>query len=95
MVDRNVISSSIEDDKIYTLANITLVDGNVLQVLYVHEPDTLLCRTISIPHETYTNFYNNFVYPSDIEWYATEEAAEEAAEETVEEEIESEPTEIE
>ena len=67
MEDRDVISSSIEDDRIYTIVNITLVDGSTLQALYIHEPDTLLCRAISVPHGSFTNFYNNFVYPADIE----------------------------
>ena len=87
MVDRNVISSSIEDDRIYTIVNITLVDGSNLQALYVHEPDTLLCRTISVPHESFTNFYSNFIYPADIDWYVAEEATEEEISEEVVEEV--------
>jgi hypothetical protein len=48
MADREVISSGIEDDMIYTMTKLTLQDGTELKVLYVNEPDTLFCRAISV-----------------------------------------------
>lgn len=66
MVSREVTSSGIEDDMIYTLTNITLDDGNVLQVLYVNEPDTLFCRAISVQNGEKTTLYSNFVYLADV-----------------------------
>jgi hypothetical protein len=65
MTNREVISSSIEDDMIYTVAKITLEDGNVLDVLYVNEPDTLFCRAISIQNGLKSTLYSNFVYDAD------------------------------
>jgi hypothetical protein len=67
MVSREVTSSGIEDDMIYTLTNITLEDGNVLHVLYVNEPDTLFYRAISIQNENLTTLYSNFVYAADLQ----------------------------
>jgi hypothetical protein len=52
---------------IYTLTDITLDDGNKLQVLYVNEPDTLFCRAISIQNGDLSTLYSNFVYDADIE----------------------------
>ncbi len=67
MVSREVTNSWIEDDMIYTLTDITLDDGNKLQVLYVNEPDTLFCRAISIQNGDLSTLYSNFVYDADIE----------------------------
>ena len=67
MVNREVISSGIEDDMIYTLTNVTLEDGSVLQVLYVNEPDTLFCRAISVQNGDLNTLYSNFVYDVDIQ----------------------------
>ena len=66
MVSREVTNSGIEDDMIYTLTDITLDDGNKLQVLYVNEPDTLFCRAISIQNGDLNTLYSNFVYDADI-----------------------------
>ena len=67
MTSREVTSSGIEDDMIYTLADITLNDGTVLHALYVNEPDTLFCRAISIQNGDLTTLYSNFVYDADIQ----------------------------
>ena len=67
MVSREVTSSGIEDDMIYTLTNITLEDGSILQVLYVNEPDTLFCRAISVQNGDLTTLYSNFVYAADVQ----------------------------
>jgi len=67
MVNREVTNSGIEDDMIYTLTDITLDDGNKLQVLYVNEPDTLFCRAISIQNGDLNTLYSNFVYSADVE----------------------------
>lgn len=67
MVSREIVSSGIEDDMIYTLVNITLEDGNVLQALYVNEPSTLFCRAISIMNGDLNTLYSNFVYAADIQ----------------------------
>ena len=67
MVNREIVSSGIEDDMIYTLANVTLEDGSVLQILYVNEPDTLFCRAISAQNGDQTTLYSNFVYAADVE----------------------------
>jgi hypothetical protein len=48
MADREVISSGIEDDMIYTMTKLTFQDGTERSVLYVNEPDTLFCRAISV-----------------------------------------------
>ena len=40
MANREIISSWIEDDMIYTLTNITLQDDTVVSVLYINDPDT-------------------------------------------------------
>ena len=67
MANREVISSGIEDDMIYTLTKITLQDGTELNVLYVNEPDTLFCRAISVENGNQTTLYTNFVYDADLE----------------------------
>ena len=67
MANREVISSWIEDDMIYTMTKITLQDGTVLDVLYVNEPNTLFCRAISVENGNQTTLYSNFVYDADIE----------------------------
>jgi len=67
MANREVTSSGIEDDMIYTMTKITLQDGTVLDVLYVNEPDTLFCRAISVENGNQTTLYSNFVYDADIE----------------------------
>ena len=41
MASREVISSWIEDWMIYTLTNVTLQDGTVIEVLYINNPETL------------------------------------------------------
>jgi len=67
MVSREVTNSWIEDDMIYTLTDITLEDGSVLQVLYVNEPDTLFCRAISVQNGDLNTLYSDFVYAADVE----------------------------
>ena len=67
MVNREVTSSGIEDDMIYTMSRITLQDGTILDVLYVNEPDTLFCRSISIKNGDLTTLYSNFVYAADVQ----------------------------
>ena len=61
MVNREVTSSGIEDDMIYTVVKMTLEDGTVLNVLYINEPDTLFCRAISVENWDKTTLYSNFV----------------------------------
>ena len=65
MTKREVISSWIEDDMIYTMTKITLQDWTELNVLYVNEPDTLFCRAISVENWNQTTLYSNFIYSSD------------------------------
>jgi len=65
MKSREVISSGIEDDMIYTITKITLEDGTELDVLYVNEPDTLFCRAISVQNGLKSTLYSNFVYDAD------------------------------
>lgn len=67
MADREVISSGIEDDMIYTMTKLTLQDGTELKVLYVNEPDTLFCRAISVENWRQTTLYSDFVYTADIQ----------------------------
>ena len=67
MANREVTSSGIEDDMIYTMTKITLQDDTELSVLYVNEPDTLFCRAISVQNGDQTTLYSNFVYAADIE----------------------------
>ena len=65
MKSREVISSSIEDDMIYTITKITLEDETELDVLYVNEPDTLFCRAISVQTGLKSTLYSNFIYDAD------------------------------
>ena len=67
MASREVTSSWIEDDMIYTVVKMTLQDGTVLDVLYVNEPDTLLCRAISVQNGDQSTLYSNFTYEADAE----------------------------
>ena len=67
MANREVISSGIEDDMIYTLVKMTLQDDTELDALYINEPDTLFCRAISIANGNQYTLYNNFIYSADIE----------------------------
>lgn len=67
MVNREVTSSGIEDDMIYTVVKMTLEDGTVLNVLYINEPDTLFCRAISVENWDKTTLYSNFVYDADVQ----------------------------
>ena len=67
MANREVTSSGIEDDMIYTITKLTLQDDTQLDVLYVNEPDTLLCRAISIQNWSKSTLYTDFVYDADIE----------------------------
>ena len=67
MVNREVTSSGIEDEMIYTITKLTLQDGTKLDVLYVNEPDTLFCRAISIQNWSQSTLYTNFVYSADAE----------------------------
>lgn len=66
MATREVISSKIVENTIYTNTKITLQDGTELEVSYMNEPDTLLCRSILVKSETQTTLYTNFIYPSDL-----------------------------
>lgn len=65
MANRVIKSSAIEDGMIYTLADVTLQDGTVISVLYMHEPDTLLCRAITVENWNKTTYYKNFFYRYD------------------------------
>ena len=67
MTNREVISSGIEDDMIYTIVKMTLQDNSELEVLYINEPDTLFCRAISAQNGDQTTLYSNFVYAADVE----------------------------
>jgi len=66
MKSREVTSSGIEDEMIYTITKITLEDWTQLDVLYVNEPDTLFCRAISVQNGLKSTLYSNFVYAADI-----------------------------
>lgn len=67
MASREVVSSWIEDGMIYTLADVTLQDDTVVTVLYIHDPETLFVRAITVENGNYTTYYRNFLYNADIE----------------------------
>lgn len=67
MASREVKSSWIQDDMIYTLVKMTLQDDTVLDVLYVNEPDTLFCRAINVENDNLNTLYTDFVYSADVE----------------------------
>ena len=48
MANREIISSSIEDWNIYTLANVELQDGTTAMVLYINSPVTLEYLSASV-----------------------------------------------
>lgn len=66
MVSREIKSSWIEDGMIYTLADVTLQGWTVISVLYIHEPETLFCRAITVENGNKTTYYRNFLYNYDI-----------------------------
>jgi len=67
MVSREVISSGIEDDMIYTISRMTLDDDSTVDMLYVNDPDTLLFKAVSVQNGDLTTLYSNFVYDTDVE----------------------------
>lgn len=66
MVSREIVSSGIEDDMIYTLTKFTAQDGHQFDVLYVNEPDTLFCRAINVEDGTKIVLYSSFIYDADM-----------------------------
>jgi len=65
MTNREIVSSWIDDGMIYTMTKITLQDGTELNVLYINEADSLLCRAISVENWNQTTLYSNFIYSGD------------------------------
>lgn len=65
MASREIKSSAIQDGMIYTDSDVTLQDGTVISVLYIHEPDTLFCRAITVENWNQTTYYKNFFYSYD------------------------------
>ena len=41
MIERNVVSSLMNNDEVHTIVNITLEDGISYSVTYITDPDTL------------------------------------------------------
>ena len=76
IVDREVISSWIEDWMIYTLVKATLDDDSQIEVLYINDPETLKFVAASVDDGTITTNYQ-FSYDEisslsfeEIEWVA-------------------------
>lgn len=67
MANRVIKSSSIEDGMIYTDTEVTLQDDTVISVLYIHDPETLFVRAITVENGNETTYYRNFLYDADIE----------------------------
>ncbi|MBQ5944894.1 hypothetical protein IJL65_00330 [bacterium] len=67
MASREVISSGIEDGMIYTLADVTLQDDTVVTILYIHDPETLFIRAITVENGNFITYYRNFLYNADVE----------------------------
>ena len=67
MASREVKSSGIEDGMIYTNTDVTLQDDTVVSVLYIHDPETLFVRAITVGNGNYVTYYRNFIYNADIE----------------------------
>ena len=61
MANREIVSSSIEDGMIYTMANVTLHDGSQASVLYINNPSTLEYIAASVTTENETTLYS-FAY---------------------------------
>ena len=76
MIDREVLSSSIEDDMIYTLMKATMQDGHEFEVLYINDPETLNFVAASIEDENITTNYqfsyddNTSLTYEELEWIA-------------------------
>ena len=67
MASREIVSSGIEDGMIYTLTNVTLQDDTVVSVLYIHDPETLFVRAITVENGHQVTYYRNFLYNADVE----------------------------
>ncbi|MBP5407642.1 MAG: hypothetical protein J6Y42_00705 [Bacilli bacterium] len=67
MASREVKSSGIQDGMIYTDTDVTLQDDTVVSVLYIHDPETLFVRAITVENGNYTTYYRNFLYNADVE----------------------------
>ena len=61
MIHRDIVSSSIEDGMIYTLADITLQDETIVSVLYINNPTTLQYVAASVNNGDETTLYT-FLY---------------------------------
>ena len=76
MIDREVISSSIEDDMIYTLMKAIMEDSHEFEVLYINDPETLNFVAASIEDENITTNYqfsyddNTSLSYEELEWIA-------------------------
>lgn len=67
MASREVNNSSIEDGMIYTLTDITLQDDTVVSALYIHDPETLFVRAVTVENGNQITYYRNFLYNADVE----------------------------
>ena len=67
MVDRVIKSSWIQDGMIYTDTEVTLQDDTVISVLYIHDPETLFVRAITVENGNQVTYYRNFLYNADVE----------------------------
>ena len=67
MASREIKSSGIQDGMIYTDTNVTLQDGTVVSILYIHDPETLLVKAITVENGNHTTYYRNFLYNADAE----------------------------
>lgn len=61
MVSREITSSNIEDDMIYTVANITLADGSTQSLLYINDPETLKYVAVNLIVNN-DSFLYKFIY---------------------------------
>ena len=67
MASREIKSSGIQDGMIYTDTNVTLQDGTVVSILYIHDPETLFVKAITVENGNHTKYYRNFLYNADVE----------------------------
>ena len=61
MANREIISSWIEDDMIYTLTNVTLQDDTVVSVLYINDPESKNFVAANVENWNETTNYQ-FIY---------------------------------
>ncbi|MBO7095122.1 hypothetical protein J6V86_02945 [bacterium] len=61
MASRNVVSSAIEDEMIYTDTEVKLQDGTEIKVLYIVEPETMQVIAASVQNGNVSRNYQ-FAY---------------------------------